>query len=152
MFSKSVVIDAPVSAVFSFHDRKDALALLTPAFPPVRVVGQTGGIGVGARVELRVGMLRWTALHTAYEKDRLFVDRQLEGPFAAWIHRHEFEDLGGKTRLTDRVEYRLRGGTLVNLLFGWLVKPGLYLMFRHRHRVTREICETSDRNNQRSSS
>jgi ligand-binding SRPBCC domain-containing protein len=141
VFYKSVLIDAPVGVVFGFHERPDALALLTPAFPPVRVISRTGGIEAGARVELRVGFLRWVARHTTYQKNRLFVDEQIEGPFDQWVHRHEFEDVEGKTRLTDRVEYRLPGGSLVNGLFSWAVKPGLTQMFRHRHRVTKQMCE-----------
>ena len=140
-FVKSVVVDAPVRTVFAFHEREDALRLLSPAFPPVAVVSRTGGIEAGARVELRVGFFRWVALHTACEKDRLFVDEQVEGPFASWVHRHEFEDLGARTRLTDRVEYRLPGGALVNGAGRWLVSLGLARMFRHRHAVTKRWCE-----------
>ncbi|HYW45364.1 MAG TPA: SRPBCC family protein [Bryobacteraceae bacterium] len=140
-FVKSVLIDAPAEAVFRFHEREDALCLLTPAFSPVRMIGSTGGIETGARVELRVGVFRWVALHTAYEKDRLFVDEQIQGPFAQWVHRHEFEADGARTRLTDRIEYELPGGSLVNMLFGWTVSLGLRNMFSHRHRVTKEVCE-----------
>jgi len=132
-----------VSAVFAFHEREDALALLSPPFPPTRVISRTGGIRSGARVELSLSGLRWVALHTAYEKNRLFVDEQVEGPFAKWVHRHEFEDLGSRTRLTDTVEYLLPGGGLVNLVFGPFVKPALYNLFRYRHRVTRNWCEGS---------
>jgi len=142
-FVKSVLIDAPVSKVFAFHEREDALALLSPAFLPVRVIRKSGGIQPGARVELQVGPFRWIALHMAYEKDRLFVDEQIAGPFARWIHRHEFEVVEGRTRLTDRLEYSLRGGELINLLFGWSVTLGLWRMFAHRHRVTRQYCETA---------
>ena len=140
-FVMSVVIEAPVSVVFGFHEREDALALLTPAFPPVRMIGRTTGIETGSRVELRVGGVRWVAMHTAYEKDRLFVDEQIEGPFAKWVHRHEFEDVAGKTRLTDRVEYRLPGGPLVNRMLSGFMNAGLGRMFRHRHAVTKRICE-----------
>jgi ligand-binding SRPBCC domain-containing protein len=140
-FVKSVIIDAPVSEVFRFHEREDALSLLTPAFPPVHIISRTGGIETGARVELRVGGFRWTALHTAYEHDRLFVDEQIRGPFGKWVHRHEFEAVGSKTRLTDRIEYELPGGALVNTLFGWTVALGLRRMFVHRHRVTKQVCE-----------
>lgn len=142
VFVLDVVIDAPVSKVFGFHERDDALALLSPAFPPVRVVKKTGGIEAGARVELRVGgLVRWVALHTEYEKNRLFVDQQIEGPFRAWTHRHEFEPLGARTRLTDRVTYEVPGGSLVNALAALIITPGLRQMFRHRHRVTRQHCE-----------
>lgn len=137
----SVVIDAPVGVVFGFHEREDALALLSPAFPQVRMTGRTSGIKAGARVELRVGGMKWVALHTAYEKDRLFVDEQIEGPFAKWVHRHEFENVEGKTRLTDRVEYLLPGGPLVNSLLRGITNVGLRRMFRHRHGVTKRMCE-----------
>ena len=110
LFVRSVVVDAPVAVLFAFHERPDALALLTPAFPPIRVVQHVGGIEAGARVVLRVGLvITWVALHTAYERDRLFVDEQMAGPFALWVHRHEFEDLGRQARLTDRVTYQVPG-------------------------------------------
>jgi ligand-binding SRPBCC domain-containing protein len=136
-FVRSVIIDAPVEAVFAFHERDDALTRLSPSFPRVRVVRRTGGIEPGSRVELRIGPLAWVALHTAYEKNRLFVDEQVEGPFRRWVHRHEFEDLGGRTRLTDRVEYALRGEVPI----GWIVRLGLARMFRARHLVTKRFCE-----------
>jgi ligand-binding SRPBCC domain-containing protein len=72
----------------------------------------------------------------------LFVDEQISGPFARWIHRHEFEDLGdGRTRLTDWIEYEMRGGRLVTACLGWIIDIGLNRMFEHRHRVTRRYCE-----------
>ena len=58
-----------------------------------------------------------------------------------WVHRHEFEDLGGKTRLTDRVSYRLRGGVVVEAAIGWLARLAIAALFRFRHRVTRRMCE-----------
>ena len=91
VFVKDVLIDAPVEVVFAFHEREDALELLSPPFPPLRVLRNSGGIQAGARVELRIAwVVRWSALHTAYEKNRLFVDEQVRGPFASWVHRHEF--------------------------------------------------------------
>ena len=140
-FIQSVIVNASVETVFAFHERDDALRLLTPPFPPVKIVSRTGRLEPGTRVELRIGFVTWVALHTAYERNRLFVDEQIRGPFAKWIHRHEFEDLGGKTRLTDRVEFRLRGGSLVNAVFEPVVRMGLARMFRYRHQVTRKLCE-----------
>ncbi|MEP7118769.1 MAG: SRPBCC family protein [Acidobacteriota bacterium] len=143
VFVRSLVMRAPVATVFAFHERDDALARLSPPFPRVRVVRREGGIRPGARVELRIGPVRWLALHTDYVPNVLFVDEQIQGPFAAWVHRHEFTALAATTtRLTDRVTFRLRGGTLVNTLFGGLVAWSLVPMFRFRHRVTRAACES----------
>ena len=130
-----------METVFGFHEREDALRLLSPAFPAVRVVRKQGGIETGSRVELRIGPLRWVALHTAFQKNRFFEDQQISGPFAKWIHRHEFEAVGGATLLTDRIEYRLPGGVWMNHLFGWAMQLGLQQMFRHRHRITKRYCE-----------
>ena len=141
LFLKSIVVKAPVEVVFAFHERADALQLLSPPFPPVRVVRKTGGLEPGSRVELKIGPFRWTALHTVYEKNRLFADEQLQGPFAKWVHRHEFESLGTATRLTDRVDYRLLGGVWLNRLFGWALQTSLHQMFRYRHRITKLFCE-----------
>ncbi len=140
-FLSSVLIEAPVAAVFAFHEREDALALLSPPFPPVLVLRRDGGIEVGSRVEMKIGPLHWVALHTAFEKNRLFEDNQISGPFARWVHRHEFFDLGDATRLTDNIDYLLPGGVLVNRLFGWAVEIGLGRMFQYRHRVTKLFCE-----------
>src|SRR5581483_9910267 len=118
---------------------------LSPSFPRVRVMDRHGGIRTGGRVELRIGPFRWVALHTLYVKNRRFVDEQVEGPFRSWIHSHEVEDLGGRTRLTDRVEFRLPGGPFVDAIFGGLIKVGLLGMFRARHAATRRFCEEKAR-------
>jgi ligand-binding SRPBCC domain-containing protein len=140
-FVKSVLVNAPIETVFEFHERDDALSLLSPAFPPVRVIRKHGGIEPGSWVELKVGPVHWTALHSAFVKNRFFEDKQVSGPFAAWIHRHEFDSLGNATRLTDRIEFRLPGGQLVNFILGWVVKIALYGMFRQRHQRTKQLCE-----------
>ena len=140
-FLKSVIVQAPIETVFGFHEREDALRLLSPAFPPVRVLKRTGGIEPGSRVDLKIGLFYWSALHTAYEKNVFFEDQQVRGPFVKWIHRHEFEPFGVATRLTDRIEFSLPGGAWINQLFGWAVQLGLRQMFRERHQRTKLYCE-----------
>ena len=141
-FTQSIVVDAAVETVFAFHERPDALTLLTPPFPPVRMVSKSGGLEPGSQVELRVGFLPWVAMHTEYRPNRLFVDEQVKGPFAKWIHHHQFASLpGNQTRLTDQVDYLLPGGPIVNAALGWAVNFQLKRMFRYRHKVTRRFCE-----------
>ena len=141
VFVKSVSVEAPPETVFGFHEREDALLLLSPSFPPVRVISKIGGIETGSRVELKIGPFVWIAVHVAYQKNLFFVDDQIVGPFEKWTHRHEFETQDGGTRLTDRIEYRLRGGVGVNRLLGWVVNLGLHQVFAHRHKVTKRCCE-----------
>jgi ligand-binding SRPBCC domain-containing protein len=47
-FKHSTLIDAPLEVVWSFHERPDILALLTPPWQPIQVVRREGGLEVGA--------------------------------------------------------------------------------------------------------
>ncbi len=133
-FQYSSWFDAPVERLFGFHERPDAIELLTPPGQKLKVVSRSGGLEVGALVDLRVGPLQmqWLAQHTDYEKNRLFVDEQVKGPFSHWVHAHRFESENGGSRLTDDIEFAFFGGVLT----GWVVKWQLGKMFRHRHQMT----------------
>lgn len=141
-FVFSSLIPAPVETVFAFHESPGALERLTPPWQPAVVVHKDPGLEPGARVVLLLPLgplrLHWRALHTHYEKDRLFVDVQESGPFRRWVHRHEFEPAaGGATRLTDRIAFSLPGGLLADLCGAWLARIQLRRLFTWRHAVTR---------------
>jgi len=144
-FKYSSLIDAPVEAVWRFHERSDILQILTPPWQPVQVVRREGGLEVGAISEFRIwlGLLpvRWVAQHTECEKHRLFTDKQIDGPMESWVHRHEFAQEDGKTRLTDAIAYTLPGGSSVDILLEWWVNSRLEPMFGYRHEVTKRECE-----------
>ncbi|MEQ8468047.1 SRPBCC family protein [Coleofasciculus sp. E1-EBD-02] len=143
-YRKSTLIDAPVEVVWNFHERLDILERLTPPWQPVQVVRREGGLGVGAISEFRLFVgpipLRWVAIHTECEPYSIFTDKQKEGPMAYWVHRHQFSPEAGKTRLTDRIEYGLPGGWLVERLLGWWVDAQLEQLFSYRYQVTQTEC------------
>lgn len=143
-FEYSSYIDAPVAEVFAFHARPDALELLSPPGEKPTILSRSGGIEVGAMVDMRVPIgpvkVRWLAHHIGYEKNRLFIDEQRKGPMAAWVHAHLFTPEGDGTRLTDSIEFALPGGVIVESLLGWLVKRKLRSLFEYRHTVTRRMC------------
>ena len=49
-------------------------------------------------------------IHTGLVAPHRFVDRQVSGPYALWVHEHRFADLGNSTLCADSVAYRLHGG------------------------------------------
>lgn len=137
-FEYSSLIDAPVEVVFAFHERPDAIRLLTPPWMLPRVERLKGeGLEAGVELVVTTGLiLRWHARHVAYEKNRLFVDEIVSGPMKRWRHEHRFEPRGEQTLLTDWIEYEPKGPD-------FLVRPGLRCLFRYRHRVTRAHCEAT---------
>ena len=145
-FKYSSLIDAPVETVWQFHERPDILQLLTPPWQPVTIVRREGGLGVGAISEFRLSLagipIKWIATHIKCEPNRLFVDKQTEGPMESWVHRHLFEAENDKTRLTDAIAYEIPGGWLAEFVLGWWVNARLKDMFRYRHQITKTNCET----------
>ena len=148
-FTYSGVIDAPVQKVWQFYERADILNLLTPPWQPVTVIRREGGLSVGAVSEFRLSLagipIPWIATHIECEPDRLFVDKQTQGPMSSWVHRHEFVNENGKTKLIDAIAYEIPGGWLSELLLGWWVDARLQDMFRYRHEVTKKYCQTPSR-------
>jgi ligand-binding SRPBCC domain-containing protein len=144
-YERSVFIEAPVERVFAFHERPDALELLTPPGQEIQMLRRGGGLRAGAEVEFLVPVglfrMRWLARHTAYERDRLFVDEQVSGPFAKWKHCHQFRAEGVGCRLTDSVDFELPFAPLSEWVAGWAVRRRLASLFQYRHAATRRYCE-----------
>lgn len=145
-FEKRTRIQASAARVFAFHERPDAIILLTPAWSKMRVVEAAKSLEVGSRavVEVGIGPVKQTivAEHTAYEPGRMFRDVQVSGPFAKWEHTHLIEPDGeGAAYLIDRVEYELPLGVLGRVFGGWFARMNVERLFEFRHRVTKEACE-----------
>ena len=141
LFVKRTRIPASAEAVFAWHARPGAFQKLTPPWEPVKLVTETGGIGDGARVELRIGRgpfrMRWVAVHEGYIEGRQFRDVQVSGPFVKWVHTHRFEPDGpDASYLEDRVEYELPFGRLGRLFGGTFARKKIARMFDYRHAVT----------------
>lgn len=144
-FKYSSLIDAPVDRVWDFHARPDILELLTPPWQPVEIVRREGGLEVGAVSEFLIYLgpvpVKWVAVHTECVPGRLFTDEQREGPMASWVHRHQFSEEDGQTRLTDAIAFSIPGGPAIDNLLGWWVYSRLEDMFRYRHDITKTECE-----------
>lgn len=142
-FVKKCVIPAPVEAVFAWHARPGALERLSPPWDPLELVSRTGGIQCGARVvmRLRAGPLplkiKWVAEHIRYDQNRMFMDRQVKGPLAHWVHTHRFSPAGAAAcLLEDEIEYALPLHPLGSFIGGGLIRNKLERIFRFRHAVT----------------
>jgi len=95
----------------------------------------------GGRVTLAVGIcplrLTWIARDYAYIEDIQFCDEQVKGPFRTWRHTRRVLPVGAHwCALIDRVEYVLPGGSIVNTLFGSIVRRLLEAVFARRHQRT----------------
>ncbi|NNG16370.1 MAG: TIGR01777 family protein [Gemmatimonadales bacterium] len=140
--SRTSHIAAVPDAVFAWHERSGALERLIPPWESVQVVERSGGFGDGARLTLRIRQgplaFRWVAVHRDTIPGRQFVDEQVEGPLAHWIHTHRMDPAeGGGCRMTDRIEYAPPFGLLGAAAGQWCLTPQIDRMLRYRHDVLR---------------
>ena len=120
-------VSAPLHRVWAFHeDVTAALPALSPPKARVKIESADLPVRVGCRIVLTargpLGFpIRWTARILEHRPPNPqpsgaaagFVDEQVSGPFKAWRHEHEFQQLDEHTtRLTDLVTYTVRFGAL----------------------------------------
>lgn len=144
-FVRESILPASVEEVFAFHERADAFALLQPPWERTEILVPPRSLDVGTRVELRTRIgpvwITIVAEHVAYEKNALFEDVMLRGPFARWHHRHLFFAHEDGCRLRDEIDYAPPLGLLGRLVDPVLVRPRLRRLFAYRHEVTRREVE-----------
>lgn len=83
--------------------------------------------------------VQWTTEIMRVSKPDFFEDRQLEGPYEHWHHRHEFRAIEGGVEMTDTVGYRLPMDGFGDLVDTLIVGRRLDEVFEYRRRRTGEI-------------
>jgi ligand-binding SRPBCC domain-containing protein len=127
LLEREQTIERPREVVFEFFSNAGNLEAITP--PEVGF-----NIPVTWRTEINV-----------WDPPFRFVDRQLRGPYAQWIHEHRFEELGpDRTLMFDEVRYRLPLEPLGDL-FHFIVKRELKHIFDHRQAAIAEIFKSEAR-------
>lgn len=145
---RSVEIAARVEAVFAFHlDTRNA-PLISPGGTRISDVAGTFPVVPGTAVTMRMrqrpmpfSSLWRIRIEEVHAPERI-VDVAERSPFAEWRHEHLFIALAdGRTRMTDRVLYRLPGGPVGRLADRLVLRRRLEWAFAERHRRTRDLLE-----------
>lgn len=105
--SASLAIRASRDAVFEFHADSANLARVLPPGVPLRSIGPSR-LGPDARLRFTFGPFAGQGIVRVWEPPLRFIDEQTFGPFALWRHEHRFNEVGGRTWVTDIVEFALR--------------------------------------------
>lgn len=143
MVERTTPLPASAESVFAWHARPGALERLMPPWEGSRVLQRPGGIRDGARTVLAVSLLgpirvRWVARHRNTIPGRQFVDEQVAGPFAHWVHSHKMLPAGDSAcSMFDRVEFRPPFGP-VGALASPSIRRRVERMLRYRHDILRD--------------
>jgi ligand-binding SRPBCC domain-containing protein len=133
----------PIDDVFKFFSNAANLEALTPSALHFEIL--TPGpivIAEGTLIDYRLRLLgvpfRWKTRIAAWEPPYRFVDEQLVGPYAEWVHEHTFEPTPDGTRVRDHVRYRLPLEPIGDLAYP-IVRAQLHYIFGYRTRALHRL-------------
>ena len=137
LLTAAIWVPAPLTKVFPFFADAGNLNALTPASLGFTILTpmpleMRAGLNIDYKISLHGLPMRWRTKITAWEPVGpvpRFMDEQVKGPYATWIHEHMFTSRDGGTECCDRVRYAHWGGPLAER---WMVRPELLKIFGFR--------------------
>lgn len=143
-YQHSFRVNAPLPAVAEFHSHPAAMAAITP--PPifVRVHQAPPRIADGEAMDFTMWLgplpLRWQARFEDVTATG-FVDRMVQGPLAAWSHRHSFVAVDDtQTDVVDELAVAVRRHPVWGPL-GLGMSLNLPVLFAYRQWQTRRLLD-----------
>ena len=135
-------VHASLAEVAEFHSRSSSMAVITPPPILVRLHHTPARLAEGDEMDFTMWLgplpIHWLARIEAVSPAG-FSDRQLQGPFAAWLHQHHFTAIDADTtEVLDEVTLRLRSHPLWGPV-GFGMRIGLPLLFSYRAWKTKRM-------------
>ena len=135
-------VKAPLADVAEFHSQSASMGDITPPPAVVKVHQAPARLDDGDEMDFTVWLgplpVRWKARIENVSATG-FVDRQLEGPFRCWTHRHSFKPIDEQTtEVVDEIEFKLAKHPVRGIM-GLGMSLSLPFLFAYRGWKTRRL-------------
>lgn len=146
IIESSVVIAAPIEAVFDFHTDTDNLGLISPPWMKSKLIRESGS-GEGKMLELQVMQYnifpsKWIVKIEEFDRPFRITDLMISGPMKYFRHSRTFsQPCASLTQMVDHLEYEVPFGFIGKIADNISIKKMMEQMFEYRHQKTKEILE-----------
>lgn len=141
-------VQAPLAQVAAFHRRAASMGAITPPPVVVRLHQAPAQLGSGDEMSFTLWFgpvpIRWQARIEDVTPNG-FVDRQVSGPFATWVHHHTFVGVAeNATDVFDTIVFAPKADGFDGLV-GRVMALSLPFLFAFRGWMTRRLLERRSR-------
>jgi ligand-binding SRPBCC domain-containing protein len=137
LIERAQLVPLAAAEAFAFFADAFNLEAITPPWLRFRILTPRPiAMAEGALIDYRLALhgvpCRWHTRIDQWLPGRRFVDRQVSGPFRAWVHTHTFEPRPGGTLIRDHVVYHMPLGALGEIARLALIGRDLERIFDYR--------------------
>mgnify|MGYP006173625747 FL=1 len=144
------IVNTSIEDAWNFFKQPKNLSKLSPDNVNFKIIsGKSDTFYEGKIISYKIKLfplisINWTSEIIKIDEGRLFIDKQLFGPYKLWHHEHHFKDnMDGTTTITDHVKYKLFFHPLSKIVHRIFIKKKLLSIFSFRRKAIKNIFESN---------
>ena len=142
-----IFVDRPPQAVFDFYQSLKSYARILPDEQEIANEAETS-LREDGILRLRWKQGLWRTVHLQiieWNPPVGFTEKQSDGPFATFLHRHKFTAFQSGTLMSDQIEYTVAAGPFGLLQEKMYLGAHLDTLMNHRQAEAKRLLETVTR-------
>jgi ligand-binding SRPBCC domain-containing protein len=142
-YTVSLEIAHPLADLFAFLTKPKNLVQLAPPDLHLELLAAPDVLTLGSRLVWKGR--RWGISQqiiqevAAFDREKLIVVEQKQGPFARWVHANHFEATDGGTKIVEEIDFDAPGGLLGFIITADSIRKDLQKLLAFREQKLKEI-------------